>query len=163
MLDPSEAPSDKWQIFLVYVTHIQHIFSVFFLEKELDTDALWSPSYKSVRCCGCSTLHMWWLWWQLSPGGLSAVSDPLVWVCIPIPLPTPSLMFAALFPSNPRHYGRGGWCWQPVSVRRSSQLSRTQAVHPERELQSTVISRMWSWVLGLWGHSSYWLDNPCSG
>ena len=39
---------------------------------------------------------------------LSAVSDPLVWVCIPIPLSTPSLMFAALFPSNPRHYGRGG-------------------------------------------------------
>ena len=55
------------------------------------------------------------------------------------------------FPSNPRHYGRGGWCWQPVSVRRSSQLSRTQAVHPEPELRSTVISRGWTGELGLWG------------
>ena len=32
---------------------------------------------------------------------LSAVSDPLVWVCIPIPLSTPSLMFAAHFRVTP--------------------------------------------------------------
>ena len=84
---------------------------------------------------------------------LSAVSDPLSGSASPSHSPHSTLScLLHYFRVTPDIMDGGGWCWQPVSVRRSSQLSRsrTQAVHPEPELQSTVTSRRLTGELGLW-------------
>ena len=126
-------------------TYSTYIFQKIFQKKSLTQ--MRCGALVTTPCCGCSTLHMWWLW-QPSPGGAGSCQWPPCLVSAP-PAHTQSHV-CCTFPSNPRHYGRGGWCWQPVSVRRSSQLSPTQAVHPESEARSTVISRGWTGELGLW-------------
>ena len=82
---------------------------------------------------------------------LSAVSDPLSGSASPSHTPHTVSCLLHYFRVTPDIMDGGGWCWQPVSVRRSSQLFRTQAVHPEPEPRSTVISLGWTGEFGLCG------------